>query len=64
MRDEAFSQVVYLTPNEMAGMAGVIRAVIAQYGHREDRPSAHPRDAAPVAVVAGLFPLLEPATGG
>jgi hypothetical protein len=59
-RDEAFSQVVYLTPDEMAGMAGVIRALLAQYRHREVRPAARPPEAAPVAVVARLFPLLEP----
>ena len=59
-RDEAFSQVLYLTPDEMAGVAAVIRALIAQYRHREDRPSARPPEAAPVAVVARLFPLLEP----
>jgi hypothetical protein len=57
-RDEAFSQVVYLTPDEMAGMTEVIRALIAQYRHREDRAAARPPDAAPVAVVARLFPLL------
>ena len=62
-RDEAFSQVVYVTPDEMAGMAEVIRALIAQYGHREDRAAARPPDAAPVAVVARLFPLLEPGAG-
>jgi hypothetical protein len=62
-RDEAFSQVVYLTPEEMAGMAEVIRALIAQYRHREDRPAARPPDAAPVAVVARLFPLLGPGAG-
>jgi Helix-turn-helix domain len=62
-RDEAFSQVVYLTPDEMTGMAKVIRALIAQYRHREDRPAARPPDAAPVAVVARLFPLLEPGAG-
>jgi predicted ArsR family transcriptional regulator len=62
-RDEAFSQVLYLTPDEMAGMAEVIRALIAQYQHREDRPSARPAQTAPVAVVARLFPLLEPGPG-
>jgi hypothetical protein len=62
-RDEAFSQVLYLTPDEMAGMAEVIRALIAQYRYREDRPAARPPEAAPVAVVARLFPLLEPGTG-
>jgi hypothetical protein len=59
-RDEAFSQVLYLTPDEMAGMAEVIRALIAQYRYREDRPAARPPEAAPVAVVARLFPLLGP----
>jgi predicted ArsR family transcriptional regulator len=59
-RDEAFSQVVFLTSDEMAGMAAVIRALIEQYRHREDRPAARPAGAAPVAVVARLFPLLEP----
>jgi predicted ArsR family transcriptional regulator len=58
-RDEAFSQVVYLTPEEMAGMAEVIRALIGQYRYREDRPAKRPAGAAPVAVVARLFPLLE-----
>jgi Helix-turn-helix domain len=62
-RDEAFSQVLYLTPDEMAGMAEVIRALIAQYRHREDRPAARPAEAAPVAVVARLFPLLAPSSG-
>ena len=52
--------VVYLTPDEMAGMAEVIRALLAQYRHREVRPAARPPEAAPVAVVARLFPLLEP----
>ena len=59
-RDEAFSQVLYLTPDEMAGMAEVIRALIAQYRHREASPAARPPEAAPVAVVARLFPLLGP----
>lgn len=63
-RDEAFSQVVYVTPDEMAGMAEVIRALIAQYRYRESRPAARPPEAAPVAVVARLFPLLEPGAGG
>jgi DNA-binding transcriptional ArsR family regulator len=62
-QDEAFSQVLYLTPDEMAGMADVIRALIAQYRHREDRPAARPAEAAPVAVVARLFPLLAPGAG-
>jgi DNA-binding transcriptional ArsR family regulator len=60
--DEAFSQVIYLTPEEMAGVASVIRALIAQYQHREADPAARPAGAAPVAVVSRLFPLLEPGT--
>lgn len=59
-RDEAFSQVLYLTPEEMAGMAEVIRALLAQFRHREVRPTTRPAQAAPVAVVARLFPLLDP----
>jgi hypothetical protein len=58
--DEVFSQVIYLTPDEMTGLANVIRALIAQYRHREASPSARPAAAAPVAVVSRLFPLLEP----
>jgi hypothetical protein len=58
--DEAFSQVVYLTPEEMAGLADVVRALIAQYRHRDAAPSARPAQAAPVAIVARLFPLLSP----
>jgi hypothetical protein len=61
--DEVFSQVVYLTPDEMTGMANVIRALIAQYRHRETKPSARPPEATPVAIVNRLFPLLEPGSG-
>lgn len=63
-RDEVFSQVVYLTPQEMTGMANVIRALIAQYQHREATPAARPDGAAPVAVVSRLFPLLGPDAPG
>lgn len=61
-RDEVFSQVVYLTPEEMAGLADVVRALIAQYRHRDAAPAARPAEAAPVAVVTRLFPLLSPAS--
>jgi hypothetical protein len=57
-RDEAFSQVLYLTPRELTTMGAAIRELIAEYGHREYRPAARPPGAAPVAVVARLFPLL------
>jgi len=56
--DEAFSQVAYLTSEEMEGVADVVRAVIAQFRHRETNPSSRPEDAKPVAIMARLFPLL------
>ncbi|WP_232835869.1 winged helix-turn-helix domain-containing protein [Actinocorallia populi] len=56
--DEAFSQAAYLTPEEMAGVADVVRAVIAQFRHRDTDPSSRPADAKPVAIMARLFPLL------
>ena len=59
-KDEAFSEVVYLTPEEMAAMGDAIRSVIALFRHREPVPAARPADAAPVAVVARLFPMLDP----
>ncbi len=58
-RDEAFSQVLYLTPRELTAMGAAIRELIAAYRHRESRPATRPPAAAPVAVVARLFPLLE-----
>ncbi|HTI22268.1 MAG TPA: hypothetical protein VL652_14830, partial [Kutzneria sp.] len=58
--DEAFSEVVYLTPEEMAAMGDAIRSMITLFRHRETRPAARPADAAPVAVVARLFPMLDP----
>jgi hypothetical protein len=59
-RDEAFSQVLYLTPRELTAMGNAIRELIAAYRQRENRPAARPAGAAPVAVIARLFPLLEP----
>ncbi|GAA3439065.1 ArsR family transcriptional regulator [Kutzneria kofuensis] len=59
-RDGGFSEVVYLTPEEMAAMGDAIRSVIALFRHRETLPAARPADAAPVAVVARLFPMLGP----
>jgi hypothetical protein len=63
-RDDAFSQVVYLTPQEMVELAGAVRALVAGYRHREDRPGASPAGAGPVAVVARFFPLLAPGDPG
>jgi hypothetical protein len=58
--DEAFSEVVYLTPRELTDIGDTIRQVLSAYRHREQRPAARPAGAAPVAVVARIFPLLEP----
>ncbi|MFT7836860.1 helix-turn-helix domain-containing protein [Saccharothrix sp. BKS2] len=59
-RDEAFSQVVYLTPEEMAALGDAVRSLIALFRHREDDPSARPTGSEPVAVVTRLFPMLDP----
>jgi hypothetical protein len=59
-RDEAFSQVVYLTPGELREVGAVIRRALGRYRAREQSPAHRPPDAAPVAVVARLFPLLGP----
>lgn len=58
--DEAFSQVLYLTPAELRGIGAVVRAEIARYRSREQSPAHRPPGVAPVAVVARLFPLLAP----
>lgn len=58
-RDEAFSQVVYLTPRELTALGGAVRELIAEYRDRESRPATRPPGAEPVAVVARLFPLLD-----
>ncbi|MFC7344627.1 hypothetical protein [Saccharopolyspora griseoalba] len=57
-RDEAFSAVAHLTPDEVERVAEAIRAVLAPYRDREQRPLARPDDARPVALIARLFPLL------
>jgi len=59
-KDEAFSQVVYLTPRELREVGTVIRRTLARYHAREDSRAHRPPDAAPVAVIARLFPLLAP----
>ena len=58
--DEAFSQVVYLTPAELREVGDVIRTALARYRSREESPAHRPPTAAPVAVIARLFPLLAP----
>jgi hypothetical protein len=58
-RDEAFSTVLHLTPDELADLAAAIREVIAAYaGRPAPGPAAAGAAAAPVAVVARMFPLL------
>jgi predicted ArsR family transcriptional regulator len=57
-RDEAFSAVAYLTPEETGRVAEAIRRALAPYRDREHRPLARPADARPVALIARLFPLL------
>jgi hypothetical protein len=57
--DEAFSQVLFLTPREVAELGGAIRDLIEGYRHRERQPATRPPGAAPVAMVARLFPLLD-----
>lgn len=61
-RDEAFSAVLYLTPDELGRVAGEIRALLTRYAGREHRPASRPEGAAPVAALSRLFPLL-PAAG-
>ncbi|HEY3505495.1 MAG TPA: helix-turn-helix domain-containing protein [Actinocatenispora sp.] len=57
-RDAADSAVLYLTPDELATVAGEIRAVLDRYAEREHDPAARPRGAGPVGAVTRLFPLL------
>ncbi|MEU6389288.1 winged helix-turn-helix domain-containing protein [Streptomyces sp. NPDC046939] len=63
-RDEAFSAVAYLTPEEMGRVADVVRRALAPYRDREQRPLARPEGARPVALIARLFPLLPHASDG
>jgi len=71
-RDEAFSTVLHLTPEELTEVAAAIRGVIAAYAFRPEpepgsrpepgpgsaRPAAGTAGVLPVAVVARMFPLL------
>lgn len=61
-RDEAFSAVAYLTPEEMSRVADAVRRALAPYQDREQRPLARPDGARPVALITRLFPLLPHAT--
>ncbi|MGW1255949.1 ArsR family transcriptional regulator [Streptomyces sp. NPDC002513] len=57
-RDEAFSAVVHLTPEEMTAVAEAVRRELDRYRDREQRPTLRPAGARPVAVVTRVFPLV------
>ena len=59
-RDDAFSAVLYLTPEEIDLLAQELRRLLHPYRIRESLASARPPDAAPVAVVNRIFPILPP----
>ncbi|MFJ2091137.1 helix-turn-helix domain-containing protein [Streptomyces sp. NPDC087901] len=53
-RDESFSAVVHLTPDEMAELGASIRRLVAGYRDRDGRPDG----TVAVAAVTRLFPIL------
>ena len=57
-REEAFSTLAYLTPEEMTQVARTIQQLLARYQDREQRPLARPEGALPIALITRLFPLL------
>lgn len=63
-RDEAFSAIAYLTPEEMSRVSDTVRRALAPYQDREQRPLARPDGARPVALIARLFPLLSQPDSG
>ncbi|MFI6843858.1 winged helix-turn-helix domain-containing protein [Kitasatospora sp. NBC_00085] len=59
-RDEASSDVLHLTPEELADLGAAVRALLAPYRRRGPAPGTRP-----VAAVTRLFPLLDhPSEGG
>ena len=62
-RDEAFSAVVYLTPDQLTEVAAAIRSVIATFAERAD-PGQDAPAVMPVGVVARMFPLLPASSDG
>jgi hypothetical protein len=60
--DEAFSTVLYLTPAQLAEVAGAIRAVIASFDASAGPAQGQAGEALPVGVVARIFPLLPAAS--
>jgi Helix-turn-helix domain len=64
-RDEAFSAVVYLAPDELTEVAAAIRSVIASFAERADPGQDAPAGPViPVGVVARMFPLLPASSDG
>jgi DNA-binding transcriptional ArsR family regulator len=61
-RDEAFSTVLYLTPEQLAEVATAIRSVIASFDAKANR--AQSSEVLPVGVVARIFPLLPAESDG
>ncbi|MFI5913060.1 winged helix-turn-helix domain-containing protein [Dactylosporangium sp. NPDC051541] len=52
-RDQAFSEVVYLTPQELTELGNAVRALVAGYSGRDQSGRG------PVAAVARFFPLID-----
>ncbi|MFE7131590.1 winged helix-turn-helix domain-containing protein [Streptomyces sp. NPDC057638] len=63
-RDEAFSSILYLSPEELEEVSAQIRALLRAYQHREWLPEHRPPGAAPVAIISRLFPVLPPTERG
>ncbi|WP_329171388.1 winged helix-turn-helix domain-containing protein [Streptomyces sp. NBC_01477] len=61
--DQAFSTVAYLAPAELDEIATALRDMLRRYQDREWLPDTRPADAAPVAVISRLFPILPTAPG-
>ncbi|MFH8346670.1 helix-turn-helix domain-containing protein [Streptomyces sp. NPDC018045] len=57
-QDASFSAVVHLTPAELTELAAAVRALLAPYREREQRPATRPAGTVAVAAVTRLFPLL------
>lgn len=57
-RDESFSAVLHLTPEELTALADSVTGLLAEYRGREARPETRPAGSAPVAAVVRLFPLV------
>ncbi|MGF1427898.1 helix-turn-helix domain-containing protein [Kitasatospora sp. LaBMicrA B282] len=64
-QDDAFSAVLHLTPAELRTLGERLRAVLADFQPESRGSTGSPDrpDAAPVAVLARLFPLLSEPTG-